>query len=175
MELKPDAGPLVDQQAVPILGDDTALEVFHKVTWAAELVLHRSLPLLVAGQAPRIPLDLRQGSYFGGRRPADGRIDWQLSAERIHNLIRAVAPPYPGAFTTLAGRTLRILRSRIDSEAARHPTAAPCLYLEGNRLYADCRDGRRLEILAHEFAPALPAGELSTLFGGHLLQPGAEA
>ena len=58
MERKPDAGALVDQQAVPILPDDTALEVFHKVTWAAELVLHRSLPLLVEGRAPRRPLRL---------------------------------------------------------------------------------------------------------------------
>src|SRR5438105_6760059 len=49
MSAKPDAGALVDQQAVPILPDDSAVDVFHKVTWAAEVVLHRALPGLIAG------------------------------------------------------------------------------------------------------------------------------
>jgi methionyl-tRNA formyltransferase len=159
MELKPDAGDLVDQQAVPILKDDTALEVFHKVACAAELVLHRSLPLLLEGRAPRIPLDLAKGSYFGGRRPEDGRIDWKEPAEKIHNLIRAVAPPYPGAFTSLGGQSLRILRSRLAPDAARHPESAPCLYYEEGACYADCPDGRRLQVLSFELAPDIVSAE----------------
>ncbi|HXF16701.1 MAG TPA: formyltransferase, partial [Burkholderiales bacterium] len=98
---KADAGDIVDQQAVPILPDDTALEVFRKVTVAAEMVLHRSLPLLVAGNAPRRIQALARGSYFGGRKPEDGCIDWNETAESVHNLVRGVAPPYPGAFTTV--------------------------------------------------------------------------
>jgi methionyl-tRNA formyltransferase len=155
MEIKPDAGALVDQQAVPILENDTALDVFHKVTWAAELVLYRSLPLLREGRAPRIPLDLKQGSYFGGRSPEDGRIDWNAPAREIHNLIRAVAPPYPGAFTTLGGRPMRILRSRIVAAGASHPSLAPCFYYEAGYCYADCTDGRRLHIQAFELGPAI--------------------
>ena len=78
MEKKPDAGDLVDQQAVPILPDDTAVEVFDKVTVAAELVLDRSLPAPGTGHRGRArKLDLKAGSYFGRRRPEDGRIDWQ--------------------------------------------------------------------------------------------------
>ncbi|MDE2090034.1 MAG: formyltransferase [Gammaproteobacteria bacterium] len=150
MERKPDAGALVDQQAVPILPDDTALEVFLKVTWAAELVLYRSLPLLIEGRAPRRPLDLGQGSYYGRRRPEDGRIDWRASTPDVHNLIRAVAPPYPGAYTRLEGRPLRLLRSRLCPEPARHADHAPCFYWEEGRCYADGRDGRRLEILVFE-------------------------
>ena len=87
---KPDAGRIVDQMAVPILPDDVALDVFRKVTVAAELVMHRSLPRLVDGTAALTPQDLSQGSYFGGRGPEDGRIDWTKSAREIHNLVRAV-------------------------------------------------------------------------------------
>src|SRR5262249_22622587 len=76
MVAKPDAGAIVDQQAVPILPDDTAREVSDKVTVAAEQVLWRSLPAIVAGDAPRRVNDLAKGSYFGARRPEDGRIDW---------------------------------------------------------------------------------------------------
>jgi methionyl-tRNA formyltransferase len=95
---KPDAGALVAQQVVPILPDDTALVVFRKVTVAAEMALDHILPGLLNGTTEEIPQDLTQGSYFGGRKAEDGRIDWRQSAQAIHNLIRAVAPPYPGAF-----------------------------------------------------------------------------
>lgn len=149
MTARPDAGDLVDQQAVPILADDTAGVVFNKVTWAAEVVLDRSLPALVAGAAPRTPLDLAAGSYFGGRRPEDGRIDWSRGAAAVHNLVRAVAPPYPGAFGTVEGRPLRLLETR-RAGAARHPDRGPCLYGEAGRIYADCADGRRLRVLHME-------------------------
>jgi methionyl-tRNA formyltransferase len=145
---KPDAGAIVAQQAVPILPDDTAFEVFAKVTVAAEIALDRVLPDLLAGRAPAIAQDLALGSYFGGRRPQDGCIDWSRSADDIHNLVRAVAPPYPGAFTEVQGRTLRILRTLHDGRAGPHPH--PAVYCEGGRCFAQCGDGRLLRILSME-------------------------
>ena len=88
---KPDAGRIVDQQSVPILPDDNALDVFGKVTIAAEATLDRALPALIDGSIQMRPQDLSKGSYFGGRKPEDGVIDWRDSAPNIHNLIRAVA------------------------------------------------------------------------------------
>jgi len=144
---KPDAGALVDQQAVPILENDTALDVSLKVADAAQTVLHRSLPRLVAGTAPAVPLDLAQGSYFGRRRPEDGRIDWRQGARTVHNLVRAVAPPFPGAFTEVNGCRLALLATRVDDQPVRHAARAPCLYAADGAWYADCVDGRRLKIL----------------------------
>lgn len=108
---KPDAGDIVDQQRVPIAFTDTSLEVFNKVTDAAVAIIARSFPLLIAGRAPRIPMELSKGSYFSGRKPADGRIDWQRSAIDIYNLIRGVTHPYPGAFTHLNGRKIVIWKA----------------------------------------------------------------
>ena len=65
----------------------------------------------------------RAGSYFGGRTPEDGRIDWSQSAAAIHDLVRAVAPPYPGAFTTIGGRPARVLRDARARRGARPPRA----------------------------------------------------
>jgi methionyl-tRNA formyltransferase len=144
---KPDAGALVDQQAVPILENDTALEVSIKVAAAAEEVLRRSLPHLIAGNAPARALDLAKGSYFGRRRPEDGRIDWRRGARVVHDLVRAVAPPFPGAFTEVNGCRLAILETRVDARPVMHPSAAPCLYADGGEWFADCVDGRRLRIL----------------------------
>ncbi len=104
MVAKPDAGDIVDREKVLIAFTDTAFDVFNKVTDAAATVIRRAWPMLLAGTAEHIPMDLAAGSYFGGRKPADGLIDWNKSAVQIYNLIRGVTHPYPGAFTWLDGK-----------------------------------------------------------------------
>ena len=146
---KPDAGGIVDQEAVPIGPEDTAAEVFGKVTEAAALVLARALPGLVAGNARITPQDLSRGSYHGGRKPEDGRIDWTKGAREVHNLVRGVAPPYPGAFTQIGATTLRILRTRLEPDR-RPRSGAPGLYFEAGSYFADCGDGKVLQILELE-------------------------
>jgi methionyl-tRNA formyltransferase len=162
---KPDAGRIVDQEAVPILPDELAVEVFAKVTGAAERVLRRSLPKLVDGSAVLRAQDLSRGGYFGGRRPQDGRIDWTASAKRVHDLVRAVAPPYPGAFTEVEGMLLRVLRTRRCAEKS-GARAAASLYAEGGRCYAACADGEVLELLDPELdGRRLSAQELANRIG----------
>ena len=146
---KPDAGRIVDQEAVPILPDELAVEVFGKVTEAAERLMRRSLPRLINGSAVYRTQDLSRGSYFGGRRPEDGRIDWSSPARRVHDLVRAVAPPYPGAFTEIEGKALRVLRTRRCADVRGAQTSA-FLYAESNRCYAACIDGEALELLKVE-------------------------
>lgn len=165
MTEKPDDGDIVAQTAVPILPDDTAKEVFDKVTVAAELTLDGALPALVAGTAPRRPQDLGQGGYFGGRKPEDGVVDWSRSAAEIHNLVRAVAPPYPGARTTLRGRPSRILRTRVlDPRAA--PAKAPSLTVEGNRIVAHCTAGTLLILALEIEGVVVCADALARVLGG---------
>jgi methionyl-tRNA formyltransferase len=161
MTVMPDAGDIVEQQAVPILPDDTAFEVFRKVTVAAELALSRALPGLIAGTAVHRPQDLAAGSYFGRRSARDGAIDWRAGVRAAHNLVRAVAPPYPGAFTEADGVPLRILRSLPVALPGALPAAAPdapllCWYQGG--LYALCHDGA-LKILQFEFGSELHSAE----------------
>lgn len=165
MEAKPDAGDIVDQQAVPILPDDTAADVFHKVTCAAEVTLNRCLPALIADTAARVSQDLAQGAYYGGRKPEDGEIDWHDTARNIHNLVRGVAPPYPGAFTTVRGRRVRILKTLPEPDR-RAPLSRPVLYFEGERCYAACGDGRALRIVAMEIdGKPIDTERLRSIFG----------
>ena len=154
MAAKPDAGRIVDQQAVPIGDDDLAVDVFRKVTDAAETVLKRSLPRLIDGSAVPRAQDLASGSYFGGRKPEDGRIDWTKSAPEVHNLVRAVAPPYPGAFTDLPGGRVLVLRTRrlgrdAGAAATAHGRSGPALIAAANapHVTAVCGDGEALALL----------------------------
>jgi methionyl-tRNA formyltransferase len=146
MVARADAGPIVAQQAVPIGPNDDALAVSMAVAAAAAAVLAAALPGMAFGPPPGRPMDLAAGSYFGGRRPQDGRIQLDWPGMRVHAMIRAVAPPFPGAFVQVQGRCVLFTSSRTTGEAARHPAAAPCLYAEGGQLFMDCQDGVRLLI-----------------------------
>ena len=161
---KPDAGRIVDQFPVPVLPDDRAIDVFRKVTVAAELLLDRSLPGVLDGMAPLITQDLAQGGYFRGRKPDDGRIDWTQGAKEIHDLVRAVAPPYPGAFTMLGGQRLRVLGTRLIQ--GKGVPRTPQLRYDGQHLVAECANGGVLRIIECELDGApMPAATFAEHFG----------
>jgi methionyl-tRNA formyltransferase len=118
---KPDAGDIVGQKAVNIDFNDTARTLYDKLCRAARTLLEEILPLIREGKAPRTPQDLTKGSYFGGRKPEDGRIDWRWPAVRIYNLIRAVTEPYPGAFAFLPGdEKIMIWRAVLEDRGGRN-------------------------------------------------------
>jgi UDP-4-amino-4-deoxy-L-arabinose formyltransferase/UDP-glucuronic acid dehydrogenase (UDP-4-keto-hexauronic acid decarboxylating) len=104
MTPKPDDGDIVAQRRVSISGDDTARTLFARMVPASAELLDEALPLIKAGRAPRKPQNHSKSSYFGGRRPADGEIDWSKDARSVRNLVRAVTRPFPGAFSHLGER-----------------------------------------------------------------------
>ena len=107
-----DGGPIVGQEKVPILFEDTALDVTKKVADAARLLLSRNLDSIASGKAWKIPQKEEDATYFGKRTAADGQIEWENAAVDIHNLVRAVTHPFPGAFTFGEGKKLFIWKAR---------------------------------------------------------------
>ncbi|MEI3002198.1 MAG: formyltransferase family protein, partial [Victivallis sp.] len=104
MTKKADAGDIISQEKFAITDDDTAKTVFDKAAEAAKVLLDRELPKIAAGTASRTPQDESKATTFGGRKPADGEIDWTKSAKEVRNLIRAVTKLYPGAFSYIGDR-----------------------------------------------------------------------
>ncbi len=144
MTVKPDAGAIIAQTAVPILPDDTAHDVFGKLTVASEQTLWHAIPALLNGTAPRIVNDLSKGSYYSGRKPEDGRINWQLTGQQVYNLHRAVAPPYPGAFTDQFGQRFIIKKARlVNSPKANLPQG---LCVVDNVIFGQCGNHQALNI-----------------------------
>lgn len=163
MTEKPDNGDIVAQQAVPILPNDTAFEVFQKVTVAAEMALNGVLSALLAGKAQAVKQDLSKGAYFGGRKAEDGVIDWSQSARQIHNLVRAVAPPYPGATTQLLGKPMRILQT-LDTGCTVNDEK-PAFYVKEGKAYAICGQGV-LRVVRFELdGAAMSAAEFAAKHG----------
>jgi methionyl-tRNA formyltransferase len=120
MVRRPDAGAIVDQDAVELGPRDAALEAYRKVLPCARRVLGRQIDALLAGTATEIPQEDSQATYFGARGPEDGRIVWTQTSQQIFNLIRAVTDPYPGAFIDIDGARLMVWWAEMDSDAVRN-------------------------------------------------------
>jgi len=148
MTERADRGAILDQEAVPIGPDDTAIDVQRRVTEAAATILARRLDDLKSGAAltQTVPQDESAATRFGKRTPEDGHIDWTRAAKEVHDLVRAVTHPYPGAFTDLFGEKTFVWRSRLPGLAA-HDTFPGQVRAEEGRLFVACGDDRYLELL----------------------------
>jgi methionyl-tRNA formyltransferase len=143
MVQRADAGDVVAQRAIQIAPRETALSLYLKVEREGVALLAETLPLVACGRAPRQPQDESRASKFGRRTPADGRLDWAWPAARIDALVRAVAPPWPGAFADIGGRRVRVLAGEPAAPLDGPPPERPApgtLRREAGRLFAAAGD-----------------------------------
>ncbi|MHB8376620.1 MAG: methionyl-tRNA formyltransferase [Dehalococcoidia bacterium] len=107
-----DAGEIVAQREIAIGSCDTAADIYARVTDASVALVLEHLPSIVAGTAPLVAQDDARATYACARTPEDGLIDWRQSNGEIAALVRALTRPYPGAYTYLDGRLLRVWSAR---------------------------------------------------------------
>ncbi len=138
----PDAGDIVGQKEVLVDFEDTARTLYQKLCVTGKELLEEVLPLIQKGTAPRLAQDLRQGSYFGGRRPEDGKIDWNWPVMQIYNLIRAVTEPYPGAFTLLPEGEKLLIWWAVPEKGNGSERPPGALEFEQGNVYVRASDGR---------------------------------
>jgi methionyl-tRNA formyltransferase len=113
-----DTGDIIDQQAVPIAPEDTCATVYAKVGEAGADMLGRHLRALLDGTAPRRPQGPADSPTLPKRTPGMGITDWNRPARAVHDWIRALTWPYPGAFGFLAGRKIMLWASALDGTGA---------------------------------------------------------
>ncbi|HJV47640.1 MAG TPA: formyltransferase family protein [Geothrix sp.] len=119
MTPKPDDGHIVAQARLPIAWDETALSLTDKAAAAGRDLVREALPGLVDGSIQRIDQkSLGPSTYFGGRKPADSRLDFSMGVQEAFNQIRAVADPWPNAFLETPAGTVKV--------AWALPSAEPC-------------------------------------------------
>lgn len=116
-----DTGDIIAQRRIVISAEDTCATLYEKVAAEAIGMLRENLPLLKRGAAPRLSQDHAKATVMPARRPEDGLIDWSKNPAALHNWIRALTHPYPGAFTYLGSRPLFVWKG----EPARTGSGAP--------------------------------------------------
>jgi len=106
-----DTGDMLLKKEIPIEDEDTGETLSQKLSYIGAELLIETLKLLKEGKLNPIPQDHSQATYAPMLKKEDGKIDWNKSAEEIRNLIRG-ALPWPGAYTTLDGKLLKIYKAR---------------------------------------------------------------
>ncbi|RMG41962.1 MAG: bifunctional UDP-4-amino-4-deoxy-L-arabinose formyltransferase/UDP-glucuronic acid oxidase ArnA [Candidatus Dadabacteria bacterium] len=164
MTTKPDAGDIIAQEKISIDYDDTALTLHNKLAGKAAELLRRTLPDIKAGKVTRTPQDESQASYFSGRRPEDGEINWSASAEDIRNLVRAVTKPYPGAFSFINNQKFFVWQAAVDSNVTH--AARPGTVLSASPFVVAAGEGAlRLDFCQAENGPYLSGSQFASESG----------
>ncbi len=107
-----DTGDMLAQRRFPIEDDDTCATIYDKVAASEDEMIREVLPLIREGCMPRMPQDHASATVMPRRRPADGVIDWTQGTRRLHDWVRALTHPYPGAFTFVEGVRLLVWKAR---------------------------------------------------------------
>lgn len=115
-EPQADTGDIIAQESFPITLGDTCATVYAKAAKAICKLIHDYLPKIERGRVKRIANLSRKSRLWPKRDAQDGLIDWSRSALEVHNWIRALTRPYPGAFTFHRDRKYFIWGSRLGSE-----------------------------------------------------------
>ena len=74
------------------------------------------------------------------RGPADGLIDWRMSARSIYNLVRSLARPYPGAEFVAAGGKVKVWRAEVVADAPANAEPGKVLSSQSGRPVVRCGD-----------------------------------
>ncbi|MFA1281357.1 bifunctional UDP-4-amino-4-deoxy-L-arabinose formyltransferase/UDP-glucuronic acid oxidase ArnA [Citrobacter telavivensis] len=160
MVKRADAGAIVAQQRVAISPDDTALTLHHKLCQTARRVLEQALPAIERKEIHDVQQNESEATYFGRRTPEDSFLTWNRPATTLHNMVRAVAAPWPGAFSYSGTQKFTIWSSRVH---AQNQTAQPGTVISVSPLLIACSEGA-LEVVTGQ------AGNGITVQGAQLAQ-----
>ena len=138
MVKRADAGAIIEQQRVAISPDDTALTLHHKLCQTARRVLEQALPAIMRKETHDVAQNESEATYFGRRTPEDSFLTWNRSAATLHNMVRAVAAPWPGAFSYSGTQKFTLWSSRVH---AQNQTAQPGTVLSVTPLLIACSEG----------------------------------
>lgn len=139
MTPRPDDGDIISQKTIPIGEEDIAKSLHEKVAETSSRMLDEILPLIRSGRAPRIPQDHTKATYYGGRGPEDGEIDWAQTATQIRGLVRAVTRPYPGAFSYVGDR--KCVFWQVNELPESLPGSSPGTIIKIDPLVIECGEG----------------------------------
>jgi methionyl-tRNA formyltransferase len=161
-----DAGNILYQQSVPVGPHDTVADLYTQLNDVQRQVLGETVARHLAGYEGE-PQDETAATYGCTRVPGDGEIDWAASTKQVYALIRALAPPYPGAHTYLGTSPITILRASLPENAPRYVGRIPGRVVGRSRSlgHVDVLTGDGVLRIHDVKAPGSAPGPASALIG----------
>jgi len=112
MNEKMDEGDIILKKEVTIDKEDTNITLSEKLADIGADAIMEAVELIVSGKSKFTKQDDSVATYAPKLKKEDGLINWDESAAKIHNKIRALLP-WPGAYTRFKGKTLKILKTEV--------------------------------------------------------------
>ena len=159
IDSKADAGPILSQKELVIDDADTAFSLYEKIKLAASELISEFMPKLLSKTYTVIEQDESVANTWRKRTRTDGVIDWRMSAEAIHNLVRALSKPYPGAEFAYKEYSVKVWSTAI-TEMVNIENMEPgkVVDIENGAPVIKCQDGA-LRLLEYEPKISLRIGE----------------
>jgi methionyl-tRNA formyltransferase len=132
-----DTGDILLARETEIGPEETAVELGARLAQLGADLLIETLKEIEAGRMVSRRQDSSKATLAPILKKEDGLIDWSRPAESVHNLIRGMQP-WPGAFTTFRGQTLRIWRAWVGPASG---SAPPGRFAGLNPLTVSCGEG----------------------------------
>ena len=160
-----DTGDILLTDTVDILPDETAGELYTRLSEVGAGTLKRTLEALESGTLVRIPQDEAQATHCTMLKKEHGKLDFSAPAQAVHDRVRGTNP-WPGAYALLDGAPFKIWRTR--RAAIPVASAAPGALIGDAKagLFVCCGDGRALELLEVQ-APGSKRLDAKTFLRGH--------
>ncbi|EKE75428.1 methionyl-tRNA formyltransferase [Gallaecimonas xiamenensis] len=157
MDSGADSGPILDQKWLAIAPEDDAGSLYDKILATACQQILAFSARLADGSATPVPQNPAQATYWRKRSAKDGLIDWRMQAADIHNLIRALTAPYPGAEFLYQGQAVKVWKSEIaQASYPQYMEPGRILAIEEKRVLVKCAGQSALWLCRCDF-PAIPA------------------
>jgi len=119
-----DSGDIIAQQKVPILEEDTWIDIQKRIDSASEELFANTIYEILSGTNSRVRQEESMAHYWRRRTPEDGQFSWTWRAREIYNLVRALVKPHPGAFYYNEGGEKVVLNSFIPLDEIKELQAA---------------------------------------------------
>ena len=154
---EPDAGDIVSQVPIAISENDDAGSLYRKVVAAGCAQLREFVTSLARGTLTPTPQKGGMTNFWRKRTPADGRIDWRMSARSIYNLVRALARPYPGADCAIGDGEAKVWKVAVVDLEMANAEPGKVISLEHGGIVVKCGEGC-VRVIEHEFPRPLEEG-----------------
>ena len=112
MDAGMDTGDIIDTLTTPIGENETAGELFERLAPLGARLLSTTLAAIADGTVTRRPQNDAEATMAPMLEKAMGRLDLTRPARELHNQVRGMNP-WPGAFCTAGGKTLKIHETRV--------------------------------------------------------------
>lgn len=133
-----DSGDILSQQKIEVSDEDDAATLYEKVTICAMEQIKVFVPQLSSGSAPRTVQDNKLANVWRKRCKADGQIDWRMSANSIHNLVRGLAKPYVGAHFLYQEKEIKVWKTAVVDDVLRNAEPGKVVAVKNGKAIVRC-------------------------------------